>query len=375
MNTNIDKKFKIAIACGGTGGHIFPGLATAQALMKRGHEITLWLAGRSIENLVTANWPGPVIKVQAEGFPSQISIRALRSAWKTMAAVNTCRKQMKDTHPDAVLGMGSYASAGPIGAAILLGLPTVLHEANVIPGRAIAFFSRWATAVAGSFEETRYYLRRKEIVITGMPLRQDLVSEASDHFLPPKFDPSIFTILTIGGSRGAQKLNELVPQCLAALALKGQKLQVIHLAGRDDEEAVRQVYTAAGITNFVQAFYHNMGDLYRAANLAICRAGAATCSELAAFSLPALLVPYPHATRNHQYMNARALEKKGVADTIAEKGLSSEWLTEYITSCIESPDRLLRMKAAAKKIITGNAAEKLADLVELVAAKKYKTPA
>lgn len=279
---------------------------------------------------------------------------------------------MKNDKPHAVLAMGSYASAGPIGAAILLGIPTVLHEANVIPGRAVALFSRWTTAIAGSFEETRYYLRRKEIVLTGMPLRKTLLAEPPAPFLPPGFTRGSFTILVIGGSGGAKKLNQIIPASITSLTNAGNKIQVIHLSGDEDEKAVRQQYAAAGIPHFVHAFYNDMGNLYRLADLAICRSGAATCAELCAFSLPALLIPYPYATHNHQLMNARALEKKGVADVILEKGLAVDWLVEYIRDCQKNPARLARMKSAAKKIVLGNAAANLADLVINVAARHYE---
>lgn len=164
---------KIALACGGTGGHIFPGLATAEILTARGHEVELWLAGKDGEEQLVDGWDGPVVTVQSEGFSNGVSPRAVGTAWTLMRATRKCTTTMRESRPDVVLGMGSYATVGPVMAAMRLQIPFVLHEANVLPGRAVSLFSRWASAIAGSFEETRYYLRRKELVLTGMPIRAD----------------------------------------------------------------------------------------------------------------------------------------------------------------------------------------------------------
>jgi UDP-N-acetylglucosamine--N-acetylmuramyl-(pentapeptide) pyrophosphoryl-undecaprenol N-acetylglucosamine transferase len=128
---------KVAVACGGTGGHVFPGLATARELLSRGHEVTLWMTGRETEQSALRDWDGPVVQVPARGFPSGISLRSLQTAWKLAQAVRQCRKRMRQDRPDVLLAMGSYASVGPCAAARLLGVPIVLHEANVIPGRAV----------------------------------------------------------------------------------------------------------------------------------------------------------------------------------------------------------------------------------------------
>ena len=151
---------KIALACGGTGGHIFPGVATAEVLAARGHEVELWLAGKDGEDRLVDGWDGPVVTVQSEGFSDGVSTRAMGTAWKLMGAARRCTSVMRKNRPDVVLGMGSYATVGPVVAAMRLQIPFVLHEANVLPGRAVSLFSRWASAIAGSFEETRYYLRR-----------------------------------------------------------------------------------------------------------------------------------------------------------------------------------------------------------------------
>lgn len=355
----------VALACGGTGGHIFPGLATASVLQDRGHSVVLWLAGKDVEQTAVEGWPGEVITVPADGYPPSFSFRGVSVTWSLCKAAVGCTKRMRQAPPDVLLAMGSYASVGPVCAAFRLHVPVVLHEANVLPGRAIALFSRWATTVAASFEETRYYLRRRNLVVTGMPLRWEL--DAKSVSVPPELDRNLLTILVMGGSRGAQRLNEVASEAVMRLHAQGLRLQVIHLSGWEVEQKLKEQYAAAGLPAEVFGFAQDMASVYRSTDLAICRAGASTCSELAAFGVPALLVPYPYASQNHQTMNAKALEKAGGADVIAERDFSVDWLIDYISECFHTPARLARMSAAMKKRAMSRGAEALADVVERAA--------
>lgn len=359
----------ISLACGGTGGHIFPGLATASVLKERGHDVVLWLAGKDVEKTAVKDWDGDVFTVPAEGFPSSPSLRGVRAAWKLLRASMACTRLMRSRRPDVLLAMGSYASVGPVCAALRLHVPVVLHEANVLPGRAISLFSRWAASVAASFEETRFYMRRKNLVITGMPLRREL--DRVVHYETGETpDRNLFTVLVMGGSRGAEKINVLLSEVLCTIQQTGHEAQVIHLAGLHNVEELRERYHAAGVKNQVLQFTQDMASMYSATDLAVCRAGAATCAELSAFGVPALLIPYPFAANDHQTANARALEKAGAADVVAESDLSAEWLVDYITDCIRTPSRLARMSAASRRRAMRHGAEALADVVEQAARKK-----
>lgn len=361
---------KIAVACGGTGGHIFPGLATADALRERGHEIRLWLAGKDVEAPAVKDWAGPVVTVQAEGLPSGFSLRMIRASWKLLCAALSCREIMREDRPDVLLAMGSYASAGPVSAALSLKVPVVLHEANVLPGRAIAFFSRWATAVAGSFEETRFYLRRKDLVVTGMPIRKDL-EKAAKTVVPHEPGRDLFTVLVMGGSRGAHRLNDLASAAVVRIHKAGHRIRVIHLTGTVDEDAIRKNYEAAGVAAQVSAFEQDMAPIYAATDLAICRSGASTCAELSDFAVPALQIPYPDATHDHQMVNARAMEKSGAVDVVPERDLSLSWLVDYIVGCMQTPGRLARMSAASRSRAMQSAAESLASLVVKVGSGEH----
>ncbi len=354
---------RIAVACGGTGGHIFPGLATANELIRRGHDVTLWLAGKDVENAAVRGWSGAVVTVPAQGFPGGFSLAAARSAYRLFRAVGQVAADMRKNPPDVVLAMGSYASVGPVGAAIRLGLPFVMHESNVIPGRAVRLFARWASMVGGCFDETRFYLRNRPFVVTGMPLRQDLLEASEkDHT-----DHDGFRLLVMGGSRGAKRVNELVSEALVALHVGGVTLDVVHLTGEQDLERIRAVYADAGMPANVQAFTQSIGALYARTDFAICRAGAATCAELSLFGIPSLLIPYPHAIHDHQTFNARAMEKIGAADMVPESDVTVDWLRSYISQMIRQSDRRKQMAVNARSRASGDGAARLADVVEQTA--------
>ncbi len=361
----MEKKLKVAIACGGTGGHIFPGLATGHALIERGHEVTLWMAGKDVESDAVKSWPGKIVTIPSEGFQFGLSLRSLKTVFRLYQAYRRALPLMRRQAPDVVLAMGSYASFGPVKAAARQGIPYVLHEANLVPGRAVSFLARKADTIATSFEKTSYYLKHHHISVTGMPLRKALQS-ASGQSRVERLPDAPLRILVMGGSRGAQVLNETVPQAIAAAAEKGLKLEVEHVAGLQDKETVEAVYSRLGANARVYQFVQDMENKYLCADLAICRSGAATCAELAIFGVPALLVPYPYAVRDHQMSNARALQDSGAADVVAQADLSATWLRDYLLSVSQQPERLEHMAAAMKKRAQTNAAERLAELLEQV---------
>jgi UDP-N-acetylglucosamine--N-acetylmuramyl-(pentapeptide) pyrophosphoryl-undecaprenol N-acetylglucosamine transferase len=363
---------KIALACGGTGGHIFPGIATAFTLRERGHDVTLWMAGKDVEHAAVKDWPGKVVTVAAKGFET-MSVRAVGTVWKLMTAIRTCRKLMRNDLPDVMLAMGSYACVGPLGAARVLDIPYVLHESNVIPGRAVSLFANRAAAIGACFEETRYHLRRREIVITGMPLRKNIIEAAAQTRCGGDAKRT-FTILVMGGSRGAHSVNEIVSNGIVRATSRGLKFRVIHLTGPVDEEKIRKRYADASVDADVRAFTLDMPALYAATDLAICRSGAATCAELSEFGVPALLIPYPHAARDHQMANARAMERGKAADVVPEHDLGAGWLARYLAHAIENPSRLKKMGEASRARVTGSGADALADLVEQMGSRRYARP-
>jgi len=350
-------KLHIAVACGGTGGHIFPGLATARALRDRGHHVTLWLSGKSVENTALQGWKGPIITIPSEGFQFG-PFRSLLTAIRIGLAVIRCWIGMLRHRPDAVLAMGSYSSIGPCLAARLRGIPVILHEANVVPGRAVRLLAGKAASIAICFEETRYHLKGLNLVTTGMPLREELRISNKES----RMSKEGFSLLVMGGSAGAHAINEMVSEAVSSLTQ--YEIRITHLSGEADESEIRRRYEEAGIQADVRAFTPDMASLYESADLAICRSGASTCAELGVFGVPALLIPYPHAASDHQTANARALEKLGAADLIQEADCTVEWLADYIRAQMDDPARLEKMRTHALRKDSISAAEKLAEVVE-----------
>jgi UDP-N-acetylglucosamine--N-acetylmuramyl-(pentapeptide) pyrophosphoryl-undecaprenol N-acetylglucosamine transferase len=370
---------KAAIACGGTGGHIFPGLATAELLQSRGHQVCLWLSGRNVESLSLDTWTGPVEKVQAAGFPSGLSLSAIKVAFKLFNARNECIARMAGNRPDILLAMGSYASVGPVMAAQHYRVPIILHEANVVPGRAVEFLSRWAKVVATGFDMVESSGLRAPTRYTGLPMRSSLLDSAARVRLQKdKRGPAAvfseldatgrLTILVMGGSQGAHFLNVAIPAALGVLA-KDIPLQVIHLAGATDVEDVRKVYHQSGIPASVHGFLGDMPAAYESSDVAICRSGAASCMELQAFAVPALLVPLPSARKDHQTANARVMVEKGVARILKqEDGCLSESHMSELKLFLER-DNLADLRERMYACPLENASQTVSDLLEEQAAR------
>jgi len=350
---------KIAISCGGTGGHVFPGLAVAEQLNERGHEVVLWLGGKSIEGATVEGWTGRTVVIRSEGI-SGAGMRLPRAVWRLVRAITRSRFELRRDSPDVMLAMGGYASVGPALGARLAGVPLMLHEANFVPGRAIEFLSRFAVATAVSFDDTRILLRKA--IVTGFPVRKDI-----GHMQPRAYGPKeLRTVLIMGGSQGSSSLNWMAAEALCILHRKDKSVRVIHLTGAKDEKAVRERYTGAGVTHEVHAFRRDMATVYSKVDFAVCRSGAATCAELSLAALPALLVPYPAAVRNHQFENANALVRRQQADVIAESLLTPDRLAEYLEKTLKNDEGLRTMSAAAASRTAGSPAAAIADLLETV---------
>ncbi len=347
---------RIGVTCGGTGGHMFPGIATAEALRQRGHEVALWLSGREVEASSVQGWSGPVFQNALDHH------HPLKIACQMAAAVFRCRRQMRGFKPDALLAMGSYTSVAPVLAARWCGVPVVLHEANAVPGAAITFLSRFARVTAITFPSARDFLPKCRTDLTGFPLRNDLLAGGE-----PFFPPGVFTVLVMGGSQGAQRLNELAADAIIALHKAGVAVRALHLSGRRDEEKVRGKYVAAGVPHLVFGFLDDMARAYRSADMAISRSGAASCTELALCRVPALLVPYPHARRDHQAANARAMAATGGMAMALEEDLTADTLAAHIRQRKEAPAELAAMRAALQKTAVTGATARLAALVESTA--------
>ena len=348
-----DKK-NIIVACGGTGGHVFPGLAVANELKKRGHDVEVWFSGRAIESATHSEWEGPRFSTGAR----QLSFKNLPSM---VLSFFRCLRAMKKRKPDALLAMGSYSSLPPVLAARLCDVPIVLHEANAVPGKAVELLSHVAQVVATSFEETARWLPGRKTVKTGLPVRESLLNQPRLDEVPE----GVFTLFITGGSQGARRVNKLTAQAVCLLKQDGiEDFFVIHQTGVADEASIRALYEQHQIPSRVSAFLTDMGRAYSTADLVICRAGASTCFELCLLGKPALLIPLPSAVRNHQHLNAEALVKCGGADEGIQRELTGRSITRYIINKKKNPESLRKMSDALQRMASHDAASRVADLVE-----------
>jgi len=350
---------KVVVACGGTGGHSFPGMAVAEELRRRGHEVVVWSSGRDVESSVMKSWDGPLFATGARQLSPRHCVANLLSVLR-------CRRELKRMKPDALLAMGSYSSLPPVLAAKFGGVPVYLHEANTVPGRAVDFLSRFARKVAISFDLTAKYLPNVETVRTGLPVRASIVSGRRFDFIP---DDS-FVVFVTGGSQGAHAVNEMLSGALSMLKkeLDGRgdakrKLYVSHQTGVHDEAQVKSVYETCEMPCRVQAFEQEMANAFASADIVVARAGASTCFELAACGKPALLIPLPTAMRNHQHFNADAFAVKGAADEGVQAKLSPRQVFRYLLDKYEKPERLVQMSEKMKELATLDAAARVADMV------------
>lgn len=347
---------RIAIACGGTGGHTYPGLATARVLRGRGHDVVVLQAGRDVESQTLSGWDGEVFKTGAR--QSKLSIPG--SLLRTWRAFGRHR-------PDVVVAMGSYTSLPPVVAAWLRGIPVALHEANAIPGKANAFLARFARAAGVAFPEAAaHFPRRVRVEDVGMPLRAEFAKGAGSS----RADKARFSLLVMGGSQGAKRLNEIVVAALReVMSRKGPlaaRLKVVHLAGARNEEEVRARYAEAGLSgpDFEVVGYSNeMARLYAEADFCISRAGASSCMELALAGLPALFVPLPHLAGDHQTFNAKSMAGRGAGDWRAQDDLTPAVLADYLADIASDAARRTKMREALLAAARPDATERFADVV------------
>ena len=352
------------IACGGTGGHLFPGLAVAEVLRERGHEVVLFISEKEIDALAVSNRTEfRFEKLPTIGLPSPFSPAILGFTQRFAESLSLCRRIYRSFNPHVILGMGGFTSTAPILAGRLRKLPTFIHESNAIPGKANRLTARMVHAVLLGFADCAKFFSKVPTEVTGTPIRANLKplgrSEARRKL---GLREDLRTLLVMGGSQGAAGINQTMIKSLPSL--QGEPLQVIHLSGARDERLAADNYQRENIPAYVAAFHHAMEEVYSAADLAIARSGAASLSELAAFSLPSLLVPFPYAADDHQTRNAEIFTRADAAIMVREADLTGDLLARKIRELIDDPNRLQRMSENSGRLAPNNAAGLVVDTME-----------
>lgn len=348
------------IAGGGTGGHLFPGLALAEEIVRRdpGNEVLFVGTARGLE----------ARHVPRNGFELQlISVGALKGrgirGWITgllrlPRAVWQSRRIIKKFSPEVVVGVGGYSSGPVLLAAWLRRLPTVILEQNALPGMTNRWLGKIVRAVVTAFPEARKFFSAGKVHLLGNPVRRAL----AENLEPAGRKPAGKHLLIFGGSQGARALNQVVPQAAALLMRHITNLQIVHQTGEPELEQVERLYAELGLTASVLPFIDDMASAYHTADLVVCRAGATTLAELSLSRKPAVLIPFPHAADNHQEVNARALVEVGAAIMIRQSELSAERLSDELSSILEDPERMASMAEASAAAGKPAAAREICDL-------------
>ncbi|MCG3147605.1 MAG: UDP-N-acetylglucosamine--N-acetylmuramyl-(pentapeptide) pyrophosphoryl-undecaprenol N-acetylglucosamine transferase [Verrucomicrobiae bacterium] len=358
---------RVLIACGGTGGHLFPGLAVAETLAARRHEVKLLVSEKAVDQTALAPWTtnsaGSAITVQALRAVGYSGSRGLmRFCGRFVQALGDCSKLQREFQPAAVLGMGGFTSAPALLAA--RGSGKLIHESNAVPGKANRWSGKVADHIAVGLADCAKFFGHKPVTVTGTPIRQALrqgkVTDAHERLGVAR---DRLTVLVMGGSQGAHAINEWMAAALPELKEWRGQTQFVHLSGAADEATVRAAYERNGLDAKVMSFCREMELPYSAADVVITRAGAASLTELAAFGLPALLIPYEHAAGNHQWHNARVFERVGAARLVTQ----AQQLGPELTALLADAGKRAGMARAAHGLAVPDAAERIANLVEAYA--------
>ena len=364
----------IVLAAGGTGGHMFPAQALADELLGRGRPLA-FVTDRRGEAYSGALARVETYRVRAGNVAARgrlgLPLALLESA---LGAIEAWRL-LKRIRPATVVGFGGYPSLPTMLAASLAGIATVLHEQNAVLGRVNRLVAKRASRIATSFEGTKGVSRQAQdrVRVTGNPVRREIASLRGVPYEPPGVDGPIY-LLVFGGSQGASVFGQVVPAAIAALPEAIRRRLVVTQQCRDSDIAlVGALYKSVGAAVELRTFFTDMPHLLGRAHLVIARAGASTVAELTLAGRPSILVPYPHATDDHQSANAEALVQMGGAWEFAQRDFTAAALAGRLEELFGAPDRLAAAALAARGCAHPNAAGRLADLIEVIAAER-RTP-
>ncbi|QJA05758.1 undecaprenyldiphospho-muramoylpentapeptide beta-N-acetylglucosaminyltransferase [Thermosulfurimonas marina] len=345
------------IAGGGTGGHLFPALALAEALVARGREVMILGCGRRVEALALSGVPYPVATISGEGFLGRGlwgKTRALaRLLWGVLQALRILRRWSAEV----VFGTGGYASVPALGAGFLLRLPLGLHEPNAVPGLANRLLGHLVQRIFVTYPDTREHFPSAKVRVSGTPVRASLLEERPREHSGPG-------LLVLGGSQGARTLNRLLVETAPELYRRLPDLYLLHQTGERDFGWVKEAYRKKGLPVEVRAFIRDMAWAYAQADLVVTRAGASTVAELCALGKPALYIPYPYATHRHQEANARTVVERGGGLLFQEAELSPEIFVETVGDLLLRPAKLSEMGRRARELFRPGATETIIEEME-----------
>lgn len=349
---------KVIIAAGGTGGHIYPGVAIAHELKRRDVNVEILFVGtpRGLESKIVPREGFELEMIQISALKGVSAFQRAKSLAELPASFLAARRILKRFKPEVVIGVGGYSSGPTLLMASLMKIPTMVVEPNAMPGFTNRVLARYVRAAALTFEDARKYFRGRGVV-TGNPVRGEFAH------LKKKERAAKLHVLIFGGSQGAHAINVAMTGALPLLASHKDRLSITHQTGERDFETVKRAYEAASFDEAdVRAFIHDMANQFSQADVLICRSGATTAAEIASAGKAAIFVPFPYATDDHQRKNAEAFERMGAARMILQKDLTPESLAGNIEGLIENPVEIDRMEEASRKLGRPDSAERAVDL-------------
>ena len=363
----------IVLTAGGTGGHIFPSIAVAEELVYRGHTIFFVTDSRGLKLWKTSE--KILVKcISASHIHGNIQLK-LKGVFSIAAGLLQACRIIAQQKPSCVAGFGGYASFPMMLSATLLGLPTIIHEQNAVMGRTNRAFSKKAKFIATSFKETSgiNIRNKRKTILTGNPIRAEFTRIRDN---PYPFVGSVrqpLKVLILGGSQGTSIFGKVVPQAITTLPPHlHRRFSVVQQCRAEDIEKIRSTYLEAGIRAELSTFFENVHEHIENSHIVISRSGASTIAELAEAGRPAILVPYPHSTDNHQLGNAHQFAQTGAGWIISNETFNEKNLAKYLRNLIDKPQRLVNAANAARQLGGKHSTQGLCDLIETIAIKRPK---
>lgn len=356
---------RVLIAAGGTGGHIYPGIAVAKEILRRHADASVRFVGtaRGLENKLVPQAGFELSLIDSAGLKNVGAVARARGLLVLPKSLRGARQVIRQFRPDVVIGAGGYVSGPVVLTAALVRLPTLVMESNALPGWTNRVLARFVDKAAVSFDAALPFFRGKAVV-TGNPVRREFFE------IPARqrdmSQTQQFSILVFGGSQGARAINQAMIAALPSLESLRDKLRITHQTGEADFAIVSSGYEKAGWSEpaRVTKYIENMVAEFAGVDLVVCRAGATTTAELIAAGKASVMIPFPLAADDHQRKNAEALERAGAGRMILQQDLSGERLAQEITTLVREPEKIAAMEQAARGLARGDAAAAVVDLVE-----------
>ncbi|MBP3038727.1 undecaprenyldiphospho-muramoylpentapeptide beta-N-acetylglucosaminyltransferase [Bacillaceae bacterium Marseille-Q3522] len=363
----------IVVSGGGTGGHIYPALALIKEIQKENKEAEFLYIGteKGLENQIVRREKIAFQSIYITGFKRKLSFENVKTVFRFLKGVKDSKRILRQFHADIVIGTGGYVCGPVVYAASKLGIPTIIHEQNSIPGLTNKFLSRYVDRIAVCFTEAKAFFPEKKVVLTGNPRASEVLhKDGIKGRISAGLSINKKVVLIFGGSRGARPINEAVIKAFAEFA--GKPYQILYVTGEVHYKQVEKEIQLVGNPDNVKIvpFIHNMPEVLAGTDLTVSRAGATTLAELTSLGIPSVLIPSPYVTNNHQEKNARALADHGAALLLLEKDLSARTLVDSIDKILLNEKRSKDMKKAALALGMQDAVQRLYGLMKELIVEK-----